>query len=524
MTGEPDKRLVQTAVVDAATSRTPVIMPMTRFEARQMLDGSPGASFWCGTWLGGCGTRLTTRVGMERIPHFAHRPARNGQHTACHRQHNDRRSADHLFVDRDLTIWARRHSDRPAVPVLHGEFSRGGTCTCLELALRTEAGDGLITVVFKAYDMSVWYTGGLVEPSTAGWRNWVFGPGVASPQQVLDRDGFALHLRLDSTDAAASVEIGTRPPSGGIEWVSLDDCTVDERGISTPFVADLRRRRTVIIMSPRRAAESAERLSTGAGGTALVDLDEALDTIPLRERLVDFFAETGAPLYDDHHLQRWLRAASAHSSYLYEKGLSRIVAPSVLHGLAELAKRHVRAAVLDRYIAANHPAKVGQQSSALAAHERSAWDALAALPAVEDSLHFGKGEAQQLAQRPTRSRLAVVQQVIGLAGLVGGHAAVRRLVDRAVTESAAASEPETVADWRTTLDQLVPHEDQVWEWNRSGPDHEPRFEAVLRVRDWTARGSGPSKKAASRAAAEDFVRRWLPAVTSTTIRAHNSHP
>lgn len=59
---ELDTRLVQAAVLGAADSHDPVIMPMTRFEAKRFLDAHPGALFWCGTWLGGCGGKLMTRV------------------------------------------------------------------------------------------------------------------------------------------------------------------------------------------------------------------------------------------------------------------------------------------------------------------------------------------------------------------------------------------------------------------------------------------------------------------------------
>lgn len=592
-----DKRLVQTAVVGAAGSKDPVIMPMTRFEAQYFLEEYPGASFWCGTWLGGCGRKLTTRVGMERIPHFAHRPVREDHTATCRRRYNDRRSADHLFVNRDLTAWARRRGHRPDEPVLHGDFRSGGTCTCLDLTLRrvTDADDGLLTVVFKTYNMSAWYSDNVDQGVVASWRSWVFGPGVASPQMLLDRDGYALHLRLDSIGVAGRIEIGTRPPQGSIEWVGLDDCTVDERGLSTPFVADLRRKRTVLPVAPvapvapvpppspggvcvapdtlvspstfRRAilragrkygidgdAERAgvcarlgrmtdysspqlppwlwvdvrrlldvpapaapsqdarlrrSRADEHAAATSLVDLGKRLDDIPLNERLVDFFAETGCAVYDDPVRLRWLRVASVHSSYLYENGGTAHVGQSVLHALSELAKRHVREAVIDRYVRDHQPDKVGQQSFAFAEQRRNAWDALNDLPVLDGAMRFGKGEAASAEDRRSKSRREVVQQIVGLASLLGGHAAVRRLVDRAV--SSARSTSDRSFDWRALLNRLVPVGKQQWDWNRTGPDHKPRFAArISDGRGRSAEGAGPSKKAASRAAGEAFVRRWLP--------------
>lgn len=602
---EFDTRLVQTAVLGAAGSHDPVIMPMTRFEAKRFLHAYPGAHFWCGTWLGGCGRKLMTRVGMERIPHFAHWPNHGGPRTVCHRIHNGRRSADHLFVSRDLRTWAQGRGHRPAAPVLDGDFQSGGTCTCLQITLGggTGVGDGLITVVFRGFDLSDWRRREVARSAKMSWFNWVFGPGVVSPQALLDRDGYALHLRLDLTDGLSSIEIGTRPHKGGTQWVELDACTIEERGISTPLAAEIRtemrRNRTVLptatpqppagvqvapgttvtlsrfrrallrigreygmageveraalcarlgretdheaprmpswlwaevrnllgvpaptVPAPSRETRRSGRLPTGltefAAAPSLVQLNEVLDAVSLDEQLVDFFAEAGCSVYDDVDRMRWLRLATAHTSYLYESGLSEVVDQSVLRGLEELGQRHVGTAVLDRYVHDHQPKKVGQQHTGFTANVHRAWEALTALPIFEDVMHLGKGEAALVRERRSKSSGVVVHQIIGVAALLSGHHVVRRLVDRAVASAQSTlATPEPAIDWRTMLHSNVADGELTWEWERTGPDHDLTFTAkVANTRGHSAEGSGPSKRAASREAAAAFIRRWMRHVLS----------
>lgn len=600
-----DTRLVQTAVLGAADSRDPVIMPMTRTEAKRLLEDHPDELFWCGTWLGGCGRKLMSRVGMERIPHFAHWPNRGESRAACYRLHNGRRSADHLFVSRDLSAWAQGCGYRPATPVLEGDFESGDTCTCLEITLAGHpgGGTGLITLVFRGFDLSVWRSREAARPTTMSWSNWIFGPGVVSPQALLDRDGYALHLRLDSTDGISSIEIGTRPHKGSTEWVELDECTIEAHGISTPLAAEIRadmlRNRTVVSTAVRQppaqvrvapgttvtwsrfrrallrigreygVAGETERAGLCArlgrelghdsprlppwlwadvrrvlrvpppalpappdevrrGGAiptvptefaapSLSRLDDVLDAIPLDEQLADFFAETGCPVYDDANRMRWLRLASAHASYLYEHGLSDVVDSSVLRGLEELAKRHVRTAVLDRFVRDYQPKKVGQQNDVLNADERRAWDALTALPIFQDAMHFGTGEAAVIRGRRSKSPGVVVHQIVGVAALLGGHKVVRRWLDRAVDSAQSVSvAPEQAIDWRTLLASNTRNGELSWEWECTGPDHDLTFTAkITDARGRRADGSGPSKKAANREAAAAYIRRWMPNLLSS---------
>ncbi|MFF4242621.1 hypothetical protein ACFYYL_42720 [Actinomadura geliboluensis] len=239
-----------------------------------------------------------------------------------------------------------------------------------------------------------------------------------------------------------------------------------------------------------------------------------LDAIPLSEQLVDFFAETGCSVYDDVDKMRWLRLATAHTSFLYEYGLSDVVSQLVLRGLEELAKRHVRAAVLDLYVKDHQPKKVGQQSTALNVDVRRAWDALVAFPIFEDAIHLGKGEAAVAQERRSKSSVVVIHQLVGVAALLGGHQTVRRLVDRALASAPSASTAQEPAiDWRTMLQSNVGDGELTWEFERTGPDHNLTFTAKISdARGRSAEGSGPSKKTATREASAAFIRRWIPHV------------
>ncbi|WP_425458661.1 competence protein CoiA family protein [Actinomadura decatromicini] len=85
-----------------------------------------GRTFWCGTWLGGCGNRLMTKIGKRKVPHFAHYPEMVGE---CRRRNLDETSADHLFIHRDLKTWLGDQGIDIRRPRLLGDIKRsnGGT-------------------------------------------------------------------------------------------------------------------------------------------------------------------------------------------------------------------------------------------------------------------------------------------------------------------------------------------------------------------------------------------------------------
>jgi dsRNA-specific ribonuclease len=590
---------------------------MTRFEALHFLRAHHGTAFWCGTWLGGCGRQLSTRVGMERVPHFAHYPDPQGRLSSCHRSYNGRRSADHLFVNRDLDGWLRTQGRKPGAPVLHGDFESGGTCTCLQISLRGE--EGLITVVFKGFDLADWRQREEARRSRTSWFNWLFGPGVVSPQALLERDGYCLHLRLDWTNGASDIEVGTRARRGPTEWVGLGDCTLTEHGISTPRAAEIRvdartnrtvidtaastsrhevpiapgttvplgKLRRIILLIGREQGMAGEmeraslcaRLAREIGRepprlppwlaaevrrvlhiqppaapanthtreikprkpkppametrsasrppapleitefppvARLVSLSSAFDGIAPAEELTGFLTQMGWPVRGDIQQMRWLSFATVHRSYLYESELSEILDHSVLHALEEVGKRHINMAAIDRYLATHQPKSSGQQSKEYTEYVRRVREVVAAQPVLMGAALLGKGEGAQNNERHSKAPAVVVGQIVGVTALLGGHQAVRRLIARAIADADASPvRPQRVIDWRTLLQHHTRPEELTWEQGRSGPDHDLTF--TIRIRDnsgRTAMGTGTSKKAAHREAAEDYLRRYMPRVWS----------
>lgn len=129
MSSTGDFRLVQTAVVGQAKSRIPVTMPLNRKGALEVRDRYQRYGFWCGIWLGGCGRELTTRIGRERVPHFAHHPEMDGEPFRCQRSNNGLDSAEHLYVSHDIERWSKSQKRRAEAPFFGGTLERGGRCT-----------------------------------------------------------------------------------------------------------------------------------------------------------------------------------------------------------------------------------------------------------------------------------------------------------------------------------------------------------------------------------------------------------
>ena len=69
-----DQRLIRTAVLGGPDSLEPVIMPTVYEVAMGLRLTHHGETFWCGTWLGGCGSQIMTKIGRRKVPHFAHYP------------------------------------------------------------------------------------------------------------------------------------------------------------------------------------------------------------------------------------------------------------------------------------------------------------------------------------------------------------------------------------------------------------------------------------------------------------------
>lgn len=226
MAGIRDTRKVQTAVVGAARSRDPVQMPESRYEAVRFRSDHAHRSFWCGTWLGGCGKRLTTRVGRVRVPHFAHYPEFPERHV-CQRRHTDSASADHLYLSRDLERWLVSHGRGTPAVDLRGDFSTGGTCH--QAVLTTRDAQGRISLEFVP---------DIAEKWEGAWRTRLFGPRQRPPAELLKRQGHVLRARLGTDTGRYRTEIGTVTPGNPVQWSNLDQCVLTDRGLTTPHMPE----------------------------------------------------------------------------------------------------------------------------------------------------------------------------------------------------------------------------------------------------------------------------------------------
>ncbi|WP_426501637.1 hypothetical protein [Streptomyces sp. D54] len=100
-----DKRRIQTAVLGGAGSEEPLMLPMEAIELDAFRHVHESDTFWCGTLLGGCGGRLTTKFYTDRACHFAHHPDPDGLPHVCGRTARGVNSADHLYVKSAAAAW-----------------------------------------------------------------------------------------------------------------------------------------------------------------------------------------------------------------------------------------------------------------------------------------------------------------------------------------------------------------------------------------------------------------------------------
>lgn len=226
MAGISDSRKVQTAVVGTSRSRHPVRMPESRYEAIRFRAAHAHRSFWCGTWLGGCGKQLSTRVGRLRIPHFAHYPEVTERHV-CRRRHTDANSADHLYLSGDLERWLRSQDKSTPKVELHGDFATGGTCHQAVLTTADERGR-----------ISLEFVPGIVEKRSGAWQSRLFTKGQRHPEDLLRRQGYVLRARLGTGKGSCRTQIGTLVPGGPVQWCDLDQCTLTDRGLTTPYMPE----------------------------------------------------------------------------------------------------------------------------------------------------------------------------------------------------------------------------------------------------------------------------------------------
>ncbi|GIH96543.1 hypothetical protein ACFFMN_35195 [Planobispora siamensis] len=230
----PDNRRVQTAVLGSPDSDHPLSLPTDRKEAEWYLSRYRGKVFYCGVWLGGCGWRLTGKLYGDRVCHFAHLPDPKGLAPDCERR-GGIDSADHLFIHRGLAscIGEQQRFD--------GRMDKE---RCTDLLVRRRQSRSAIKVQFVNLTPAEWEERDEVLRAQFGHVDWIVGPtATRTGRYLLERDGYALRVRCEEgMNGTRAVTIGTETSDGDLEWNSLHDCEITDKGLVTPLLRKVRAR------------------------------------------------------------------------------------------------------------------------------------------------------------------------------------------------------------------------------------------------------------------------------------------
>ncbi|MGD3112475.1 hypothetical protein [Streptomyces sp. YGL11-2] len=254
-----DKRRIQTAVWGSADSEEPLMLPMEAIELDAFRHRYGSDTFWCGTLLGGCGGRLTTKLYTDRACHFAHHPDPDGLPHVCGRRARGVNSADHLYVKSAAVAWLADRGEQASFAYTRPDGAPLGFVVDVRwqhCALRVHL-DQAVT--------PVWDNG--IEP--------VLGMAVRVERGTLIRRWYVHRIRLDSEGTARRVRIGTEAFARPTAWFALDDCEMTERGLSTPAVERIIQGCTTAPPSRWPAAEI--KRASGVMGRAQVLLRQLTD-------------------------------------------------------------------------------------------------------------------------------------------------------------------------------------------------------------------------------------------------------
>ncbi|MCX4733009.1 competence protein CoiA family protein [Streptomyces sp. NBC_01363] len=194
---ESDRRLVQTAVIGSAASGLGIVLPQEADELRRLRRRHPTYSYWCGTQLGGCGNKLSDRLYVDKVCHFAHAP-----NTSCRRKANGANSADHLFIKQDLARWARR-SGVDARAVLRD--------------LGTGPGDAVDFRVRETQSRLAASRSNSAHPETMAEMYGTFG--------------HVLRFRFGTEGVERRIRIRAEGARSSTDWVPLDACAMTPEGL-----------------------------------------------------------------------------------------------------------------------------------------------------------------------------------------------------------------------------------------------------------------------------------------------------
>ncbi len=221
-----DRRRIQTAVLGSVDSQEPLVLPLEAIELDAFRRQYEGLTFWCGSWLGGCGRQLTTKLYVDRVCHFAHYADADTTRQPCARRARDVTSADHLYVKAAAEeLLQAQHLPGEVVCSQPGPYPAGSL-----VELRLGDGDGL-TIHMNAAVPPDWE-----NQQTAG--RVVIEAGVSVDRRTLERLPYLHRIRCDSQGTHRRVLIGTET-ARGIQWFRPEECSLGPVGLVTPALNDL---------------------------------------------------------------------------------------------------------------------------------------------------------------------------------------------------------------------------------------------------------------------------------------------
>ncbi|MYT32047.1 MULTISPECIES: hypothetical protein [unclassified Streptomyces] len=197
------------------------MLPLEAIELNTFRRQYAGQTFWCGSWLGGCGRQLTTKLYVDRVCHFAHHADADTARRPCARRARDVTSADHLYVKAAAEgLLEAQHLVGEVVCSEPGPAAAGSL-------VQLQLGDGgRLTIHMNAAVPPDWKS-----PQTAG--RIVVEASVPVDRRTLQRLPYVHRIRCDSHGTSRRVLIGTQT-ARGTQWFRPEQCTLDPAGWLPP--------------------------------------------------------------------------------------------------------------------------------------------------------------------------------------------------------------------------------------------------------------------------------------------------
>ncbi|MER8087837.1 hypothetical protein ACIO6T_37195 [Streptomyces sp. NPDC087532] len=300
---------MQTAVLDIADSEEPVECPTLAPELLLFRRDHSGRTFWCGTWLGGCGGELITKLCEDKVCHFAHKADSNALDSPCRRKNSKTAgtgSADHLYIKAAVADWMAGRNITGGVLIPQDPSGR------IRLGAQVTAEPtGHPPVRFILDEIAL-------SPSDQSATGVVYGMNVEPDPRILREHGFVHRVRCVSDGAYRRTQIGTQGIDGTTDWCDLtaDHVELTAHGLSTEASSEIRRRRTQTVPIGARARRQAGQDST-APRPAATEPAQEVNRDKLVANLRTALAEKVGVTLLQRHLDRL--ESAAHSSATFEE-------------------------------------------------------------------------------------------------------------------------------------------------------------------------------------------------------------